>query len=81
MGGGHRQHLPPERVKRDEGGGTRGFDFLNDPLPHYGVRFRELSLVEQNEVMFRFLEEIFDELRAVRAHLSSGTGSSEGREE
>lgn len=42
-------------------------DRLEEPIPgQNGKRFRDLSLVEQNEVLFRFLEEILDEVRSLR---------------
>jgi len=47
-------------------------DRLRDPLPFRadGKRFRDVSLVEQHEILFRFLEEIFDDLAEIKASLA-----------
>lgn len=48
-------------------------DRLHDPLPNRdGRRFRDVSLIEQHEILFRFLEEIYDEVLAIKARLESG---------
>lgn len=41
-------------------------DRLRDLIPGTDKRFRDMSLTEQNEILFRFLEEIMDEVRALR---------------
>jgi len=53
-------------------------DRLREPVPgHNGKRFRDLSLVEQHEVLFRFLEEIYDEVLSIRDSLSRKGDRSE----
>lgn len=44
-------------------------DRLRDPLPFRadGKRFRDVSLVEQHEILFRFLEEISDDVMAIKS--------------
>lgn len=55
-----------------------GRDRLREPVPgHNGKRFRDLSLVEQHEVLFRFLEEIYDEVLSIRDSLSREGDRSE----
>lgn len=51
---------------------TTARDRLRDPLPFRadGKRFRDVSLVEQHEILFRFLEEIFDDVVEIKASLA-----------
>lgn len=49
-------------------------DRLLSPLPGRKERFREVTLVEQHEILFRFLEEIYDEVRALRDRLDAEGG-------
>ncbi|MEQ8450624.1 MAG: hypothetical protein RIB97_13145 [Nitratireductor sp.] len=42
-------------------------DRLRQPLPgRDGKRFRDVSLIEQHEIIFRFLEELYDEVLEVK---------------
>lgn len=45
-------------------------DWLKDPLPLRtdGKRFRDVSLIEQNEILFRFIEQIKIDVRDIKAH-------------
>jgi len=54
---------------------TQKLDLLRDPLPWLkGKRFREASLVEQNELIVRLIEETLDEVRALRSDLERRPG-------
>jgi len=48
-------------------------DRLNEPLPFRadGKRFRDLTLVEQNEILFRILEEVLDGQARIEARLAA----------
>ena len=42
-------------------------DRLLEPIAAYGNRkFRVLSLVEQHEILFRFIEETYEEVMAIK---------------
>ncbi len=55
-------------------------DRLASPLPNSdGKRFRDVSLIEQHEILFRFLEEIYDEVLEIKSHLTRhGSDHGEG---
>lgn len=47
-------------------------DWLRDPLPlrEDGKCFRDVSLVEQHELLFRFVEQILHDVRDIKAHFA-----------
>ncbi len=48
-------------------------DRLSEPLPFRadGKRFRDLTLVEQNEILFRTMEEVLDGQARIEARLAA----------
>jgi hypothetical protein len=53
-------------------------DRLLEPIKAYGDRkFRVLSLVEQHEILFRFIEETYEEVMEVKELLQKMKGIKE----